>query len=90
MIKPKTADLQLKQRDFMVWWTPTTMTSQTGGRLRAFKFSSYLSPVSDLENNLFLKFSFSMFQTLTTALFASPISFISYLFYFWYFLTWKL
>jgi len=68
----------------MVWWTPTTMTSQTGGRLRAFKFYSHLSPVSDLENNLFLKFSFSMFQTLTTALFAGPITFISYLFYFWY------
>lgn len=92
----------MKQRDFIVWWTPTTMTSQTGGRLRAFsnstftitcwEFYSYLSPVSDFRKQFISQvFFFHVSNPYNCFICKSHFThFISFFNFLVHFLTWKL
>lgn len=91
MIKPKKRAYILKQCYFTVWWTPTTMISQTGGRLRAFKFYSYLSPVLRIRKQFYFQVFFFDVSNLYNCFNCRShhIHFISFLILV-HFLTWKL
>jgi hypothetical protein len=74
MIKPKTGDLQIEATRFHSLVDTYNNDFANGGKIACFQVLFLSFPC--------LRISFSMFQTLTTASFASPISLISYLFYF--------